>query len=74
MAAVASQKITTDQPEAESSTSAATAAAVYQRLHPDSYLSRYLVKNYRPDGRTTKQWRDVSINAGELSRYLTVLY
>ncbi|KAK1922907.1 ribosomal protein S5 domain 2-type protein [Papiliotrema laurentii] len=68
MATTATQNpASSGQPMAESSTSAAAAAAVYQRLHPDSYLSRYLAKDYRPDGRTVKQWRDVSINAGSIS-------
>lgn len=59
----------TPQSEAGPSTtssisSAAASAAVYQRLHPASYLSRYLAKEYRPDGRSLLEWRDVSINAG----------
>ena len=44
--------------------SSASAAAVYKRLHPASYLSRYLSKGYRPDGRKTAGWRDVSVNLG----------
>lgn len=65
MAAVATQNTATTSDQAESSTSAAASAAVYQRLYPDSYLSRYLAKNHRPDGRKIRQWRDASINTGQ---------
>lgn len=49
---------------AQAGPSSASAAAVYKRLHPASYLSRYLSKGYRPDGRKTAGWRDVSVNLG----------
>jgi exosome complex component RRP43 len=38
---------------------------VFQRIHPDQYLTRFLDKGYRPDGRRIDGWRDVSINVGE---------
>jgi len=41
-----------------------SAAAVFQRLHPDQYLTRFLDKGYRPDSRRINAWRDVSINVG----------
>lgn len=44
--------------------SAAAAAAVFKRLHPDQYLTRFLDKGYRPDGRRKSAWRDVSVNVG----------
>jgi exosome complex component RRP43 len=44
---------------------AATAAAVFKRLHPASYLARYVAEGYRADGRKIGAWRDVSINTGE---------
>jgi exosome complex component RRP43 len=49
---------------APSATSAATAAAVFKRLHPASYLARYTAEGYRADGRKIGEWRDVSVNAG----------
>lgn len=61
----------------------ANAAAVFKRLHPASYLSRFLNSGYRPDGRpilssSSSQstasasavddiWRQVSINTGSIS-------
>jgi len=58
------------QPPAEtstsiSSTSTSTSAAVFKRLHPAQYLSRFLAKDYRPDGRKIRGWREVSINLGQ---------
>lgn len=44
--------------------SSASAAAIFRKLHPESYLQRYLLKDYRPDGRKVGEWRDVSVNAG----------
>ncbi|WRT70494.1 uncharacterized protein IL334_007492 [Kwoniella shivajii] len=65
---------TSQQPTAESSTSAvpssssgSTSAEVFKRLHPSQYLSRFLSKGYRPDGRKVRAWRDVSINVGSIS-------
>jgi exosome complex component RRP43 len=40
---------------------------VFQRLHPDQYLTRFLDKGYRPDARRKDAWREVSINVGEYS-------
>lgn len=42
-----------------------SSAAVFKRLHPSSYLSRFLTQGYRPDGRKTRSWREVSINVGQ---------
>jgi hypothetical protein len=42
-----------------------SSAEVFKRLHPASYLARFLTKGYRPDGRKLRGWRDVSVNVGE---------
>ncbi|BEI85830.1 hypothetical protein CcaverHIS002_0601170 [Cutaneotrichosporon cavernicola] len=44
-----------------------SAAAVFQRLHPDQYLTRFLDRGYRPDGRRKDAWREVSVNVGSIS-------
>ncbi|CAK9781848.1 ribosomal protein S5 domain 2-like protein [Cutaneotrichosporon oleaginosum] len=44
-----------------------SAAAIFQRLHPDQYLTRFLDKGYRPDARRKDVWRDVSINVGSIA-------
>ena len=54
---------TSVSPEASS----AAAGAIFRKLHPESYLQRYLVKGFRPDGRGVIDWRDVSVNAGTSS-------
>ncbi|WVQ95737.1 hypothetical protein IAU59_002836 [Kwoniella sp. CBS 9459] len=46
---------------------AAASAEIFKRLHPNQYLSRFLGKGYRPDGRKIGGWRDVSINVGSIS-------
>lgn len=56
---------TAQSTDAGPSTSPATQAAVFKRLHPDQYLQRFLAQGYRPDGRKVSAWRDVSINVGE---------
>ena len=40
-------------------------ALTFQRLHPRTYLERFLQEDIRPDGRTFGGWRDISINVGE---------
>ncbi|KAH8830760.1 ribosomal protein S5 domain 2-type protein [Flagelloscypha sp. PMI_526] len=40
---------------------------VFQRLHPETYLARFLDENVRPDGRAFTQWREISINTGSIS-------
>lgn len=55
------------QPDASSSSeplAGPSAAAVFKRLHPDQYLTRFLDQGYRPDGRRLDAWRDVSVNVG----------
>lgn len=59
--------------EASTPTGESSAAAVFQRLHPDQYLNRFLDKGYRPDGRRIDAWRDVSINVGKYSVLLSRL-
>ena len=54
-------------PRSSPATDSATAAAVFKRLHPESYLARYVAEGYRPDGRKITDWRDVSINTGMYS-------
>ena len=51
------------EPSSAASTSA-SAGAIFRKLHPESYLQRYLAKDYRPDGRQVGEWRDVSVNTG----------
>lgn len=50
-----------------SSTAAANAhdASIFQRLHPKAYLERFLAAGFRPDGRRTGDWRELSVNVGE---------
>ncbi|WWC92051.1 uncharacterized protein L201_007005 [Kwoniella dendrophila CBS 6074] len=66
--------LTAQQPPNEASSSSAgpssipgSSAEVFKKLHPSQYLSRFLTKGYRPDGRKIKGWRDVSINVGSIS-------
>lgn len=40
-------------------------AETFRRLHPRTYLERFLNEGYRPDGREVGDFRDVSVNVGE---------
>lgn len=40
-------------------------ASIYQRLHPHTYLQRFLERGLRTDGRKEDSWRSVGINVGE---------
>ena len=57
-------------PQASTSTASLSPAAdalkalTFQRLHPKTYLERFLAENVRPDGRDLDEWRDVSVNVG----------
>ncbi|KAM5542397.1 hypothetical protein V8D89_003856 [Ganoderma adspersum] len=42
-------------------------ALTFQRLHPKTYLERFLAENVRPDGREFDEWRDISVNVGSIS-------
>jgi len=42
-------------------------ALTFQRLHPRTYLERFLQEDVRPDGRAFGGWRDVSMNVGSIS-------
>ncbi|KAI0758196.1 ribosomal protein S5 domain 2-like protein [Fomes fomentarius] len=42
-------------------------ALTFQRLHPKTYLERFLAESVRPDGRDFDEWRDVSLNVGSIS-------
>ncbi|KAI0638638.1 ribosomal protein S5 domain 2-type protein [Trametes polyzona] len=42
-------------------------ALTFQRLHPKTYLERFLSENVRPDGREFDEWRNVSVNVGSIS-------
>ncbi|KAI0694371.1 ribosomal protein S5 domain 2-like protein [Cerioporus squamosus] len=42
-------------------------ALTFQRLHPRTYLERFLAENVRPDGRDFGEWRDISVNVGSIS-------
>lgn len=62
--AVAEPPVSAGSSSQPTSTGEGSTLEVYKRLHPDSYLSRFLSDGYRPDGRTIQAWRDVSINCG----------
>ncbi|EIW79965.1 hypothetical protein CONPUDRAFT_166613 [Coniophora puteana RWD-64-598 SS2] len=47
--------------------SEAIKAQIFQRLHPRSYLERYISEDVRPDGRGFEDWREVSVNVGSIS-------
>ncbi|TXT13061.1 hypothetical protein VHUM_01462 [Vanrija humicola] len=51
---------------ASSAAGPSSAAAVFKRLHPEQYLTRFLNEGYRPDGRRIGAWRDVSVNVGSI--------
>ncbi|ORX41213.1 ribosomal protein S5 domain 2-type protein [Kockovaella imperatae] len=53
--------------EVDSSSKAESSATAFKRLHPGPYLSKFLAKGYRPDGRKVTAWRDVKINKGSVS-------
>lgn len=40
-------------------------ALTFQRLHPKTYLERFLAENVRPDSREFDEWRDISVNVGQ---------
>ncbi|RPD67466.1 ribosomal protein S5 domain 2-like protein [Lentinus tigrinus ALCF2SS1-7] len=42
-------------------------ALTFQRLHPRTYLERFVAENVRPDGRDFGEWRDISVNVGSIS-------
>lgn len=63
MATAAQSPAQNGEPSSAASTSA-SAGAIFRKLHPESYLQRYLAKDYRPDGRQVREWRDVSVNTG----------
>ncbi|KAI0371452.1 ribosomal protein S5 domain 2-like protein [Pilatotrama ljubarskyi] len=42
-------------------------ALTFQRLHPKTYLERFVAEDIRPDGRDFDEWRDVSLNVGSIS-------
>ena len=46
-------------------------ALTFQRLHPRTYLERWLAENVRPDGRDFGEWRDISVIVGECATRLT---
>ena len=39
-------------------------ALTFQRLHPKTYLERFLAEDVRPDGRDFDEWRDISLIVG----------
>ncbi len=51
--------------QAGSSSKESLQATVFQRLHPHSYLSRFVEEGFRPDGREPSDWRDISVNVGK---------
>lgn len=70
MAVADSQTASQAGPSKLAEASSSSPAAVFKRLHPAQYLSRFLVQGYRPDGRETRAWRDVSVNAGMSAYFL----
>jgi len=42
-------------------------AATFQRLHPRTYLERFLAEGVRPDGRNLEEWRTIELNVGSIS-------
>ncbi|EIW61518.1 uncharacterized protein TRAVEDRAFT_35012 [Trametes versicolor FP-101664 SS1] len=42
-------------------------ALTFQRLHPKTYLERFLAEDVRPDGRNLDEWRDVSVIVDSIS-------
>lgn len=50
-----------------STTTTSTTAETFRRLHPRTYLSRFLAEHIRPDGREPSDSRDLSINVGSIS-------
>ena len=64
MAAVASSSSSSSQ-TATTTTLDSLQATIFQRLHPRAYLERFLAEGFRPDGRETGEWRDISVNVGE---------
>jgi hypothetical protein len=59
---MASSTIATNTSEAD-----ALKAAIFQRLHPRSYLERFLAEGFRPDGRDLEEWRTIEFNVGSIS-------
>ncbi|KLO14512.1 hypothetical protein SCHPADRAFT_903189 [Schizopora paradoxa] len=53
--------------QAGSSSKESLQATVFQRLHPRTYLSRFVEEGFRPDGRELGDWRDISVNVGSIS-------
>ena len=51
-------------PPARESEQDALRALTFQRLHPRTYLERFLAEGVRPDGREPGAWRDVSVIVG----------
>ena len=55
---------TSGGPSSSSAEQDALKALTFQRLHPKTYLERFLAENVRPDGRDLDEWRDISLNVG----------
>ncbi|CDO77202.1 hypothetical protein BN946_scf184747.g15 [Trametes cinnabarina] len=53
---------TSTSASADSAEQDALKALTFQRLHPKTYLERFLSENVRPDGRDLDEWRNVSVN------------
>ncbi|KAI0774691.1 ribosomal protein S5 domain 2-type protein [Trametes elegans] len=54
-------------PSSSSAEQDALRALTFQRLHPKTYLERFLAEQIRPDGRDLDEWRDVSVDVGSIS-------
>ena len=64
MAAASSSSLSSGSSSAEQD---ALKALTFQRLHPKTYLERFIAENVRPDGRNLDEWRDISVNVGACS-------
>ncbi|KAH9939311.1 ribosomal protein S5 domain 2-like protein [Epithele typhae] len=64
MAALASSSASALPPSTEADT---LKALTFQRLHPRTYLARFLAEGVRPDGRELDDWRDLSVHVGSIS-------
>lgn len=46
-------------------------AETFRRLHPRTYLERFLNEGFRPDSREVEDWRDVSVNVGGSLKFVS---
>ena len=71
MATTAASASATAPPQSQAE---ALKALTFQRLHPKTYLERFLAERVRPDGREPDEGRDVSVNVGWLRMCVNMSY